>query len=170
MFAAAILFARYLTEPLFRLVGRAASSEVYTATALFLALAARLGDRGHWLVANARSVSRRNGCSRFALSHHGADRDLGFSRSATQLLLHLPRPVDRHGDPCTWLGRRSCHDGWADRAQMRAKCRCWPRQSMVCPRIGPTGLSAWPRQRVRPRAVRATRLGGACRTVFAGLS
>jgi CPA2 family monovalent cation:H+ antiporter-2 len=39
-FAIAVLFARYLTGPLFRLIARAGSSEVYTATALFLALAA----------------------------------------------------------------------------------------------------------------------------------
>ncbi len=39
-FVIAILFARYLTGPLFRLISRAGSSEVYTATALFLALAA----------------------------------------------------------------------------------------------------------------------------------
>jgi CPA2 family monovalent cation:H+ antiporter-2 len=39
-FAIAVLFARYLTEPLFRLIARVGSSEVYTATALFLALAA----------------------------------------------------------------------------------------------------------------------------------
>ncbi len=39
-FAIAVLFARYLTEPLFRLISRAGSSEVYTATALFIALAA----------------------------------------------------------------------------------------------------------------------------------
>lgn len=39
-FMAALLFARYLTEPLFRLISRAALGEVYTATALFLALAA----------------------------------------------------------------------------------------------------------------------------------
>ncbi|MDJ0642010.1 MAG: cation:proton antiporter [Erythrobacter sp.] len=39
-FAVAVLFARYLTEPLFRLISRAGSSEVYTATALFIALAA----------------------------------------------------------------------------------------------------------------------------------
>lgn len=39
-FAIAVLFARYLTEPLFRLIGRLGSSEVFTATALFLALAA----------------------------------------------------------------------------------------------------------------------------------
>ncbi|MBZ6378086.1 potassium transporter KefB [Pacificimonas flava] len=39
-FAAAVLFARFLTEPLFRLVSRTTAGEVYTATALFLALAA----------------------------------------------------------------------------------------------------------------------------------
>lgn len=39
-FGIAVLFARYLTEPLFRLISRAGSSEVYTATALFIALAA----------------------------------------------------------------------------------------------------------------------------------
>ncbi len=39
-FAIAVLFARYLTGPLFRLIARAGSSEVYTATALFIALAA----------------------------------------------------------------------------------------------------------------------------------
>ncbi len=39
-FAVAVLFARYLTKPLFRLIARAGSSEVYTATALFIALAA----------------------------------------------------------------------------------------------------------------------------------
>lgn len=39
-FAIAVLFARYLTEPLFRLIARVGSSEVYTATALFIALAA----------------------------------------------------------------------------------------------------------------------------------
>ncbi|MEQ8773048.1 MAG: cation:proton antiporter, partial [Erythrobacter sp.] len=39
-FGVAVLFARYLTEPLFRLIGRLGSSEVFTATALFLALAA----------------------------------------------------------------------------------------------------------------------------------
>lgn len=39
-FTIAILFARYLTEPLFRLIARVGSSEVYTATALFIALAA----------------------------------------------------------------------------------------------------------------------------------
>ncbi len=39
-FAVAVVFARYLTGPLFRLIARAGSSEVYTATALFLALAA----------------------------------------------------------------------------------------------------------------------------------
>lgn len=39
-FMAALLFARYLTEPLFRLISRTALGEVYTATALFLALAA----------------------------------------------------------------------------------------------------------------------------------
>ncbi|WP_114521289.1 cation:proton antiporter [Altererythrobacter sp. ZODW24] len=39
-FFVAVLFGRYLTEPLFGLIARARSSEVYTATALFLALAA----------------------------------------------------------------------------------------------------------------------------------
>ena len=39
-FGVAVLFARYLTAPLFRLISRAGSSEVYTATALFIALAA----------------------------------------------------------------------------------------------------------------------------------
>ncbi|MEO0462442.1 MAG: cation:proton antiporter [Pseudomonadota bacterium] len=39
-FGVAVLFARYLTGPLFRLIARAGSSEVYTATALFIALAA----------------------------------------------------------------------------------------------------------------------------------
>lgn len=39
-FVVAVLFARYLTEPLFRLIARLGSSEVYTATALFIALAA----------------------------------------------------------------------------------------------------------------------------------
>ena len=39
-FVVAVLFARFLTEPLFRLISRASSSEVYTATALFIALAA----------------------------------------------------------------------------------------------------------------------------------
>ncbi|MEM1195754.1 MAG: cation:proton antiporter [Pseudomonadota bacterium] len=39
-FAVAVLFARFLTGPLFRLIAQAGSSEVYTATALFIALAA----------------------------------------------------------------------------------------------------------------------------------
>ncbi len=39
-FAVAVVFARYFTAPLFRLIARAGSSEVYTATALFIALAA----------------------------------------------------------------------------------------------------------------------------------
>jgi len=39
-FGVAVLFARYLTQPVFRLIARAGSSEVYTATALFIALAA----------------------------------------------------------------------------------------------------------------------------------
>ena len=39
-FGLAVLFARYVTEPLFRTVARVRSSEVYTAMALFLALAA----------------------------------------------------------------------------------------------------------------------------------
>lgn len=39
-FAVAVLFARFLTEPLFRLIARAGTTEVYTATALFIALAA----------------------------------------------------------------------------------------------------------------------------------
>ncbi|MBI1404069.1 MAG: potassium transporter KefB [Porphyrobacter sp.] len=39
-FAVAVLFARYCTEPLFRLIARAGTTEVYTATALFIALAA----------------------------------------------------------------------------------------------------------------------------------
>jgi len=39
-FAIAVLFARYLTEPLFSLIARAGTTEVYTATALFIALAA----------------------------------------------------------------------------------------------------------------------------------
>ncbi|MGB3469690.1 MAG: cation:proton antiporter [Erythrobacter sp.] len=39
-FGVAVIFARYLTGPLFRLIARAGSSEVYTATALFIALAA----------------------------------------------------------------------------------------------------------------------------------
>ncbi len=39
-FVIAVLFSRYLTRPLFRLIARAGSSEVYTATALFIALAA----------------------------------------------------------------------------------------------------------------------------------
>ncbi|WP_108789744.1 cation:proton antiporter domain-containing protein [Erythrobacter sp. Alg231-14] len=39
-FVIAVLFARYLTGPVFRLIARAGSSEVYTATALFIALAA----------------------------------------------------------------------------------------------------------------------------------
>ena len=39
-FAIAVLFARYLTAPLFRLIARADTAEVFTATALFLALAA----------------------------------------------------------------------------------------------------------------------------------
>ncbi|MFM7350573.1 MAG: cation:proton antiporter, partial [Erythrobacter sp.] len=39
-FAIAVLFARLLTEPLFNLIARAGTTEVYTATALFIALAA----------------------------------------------------------------------------------------------------------------------------------
>ena len=39
-FGIAVLFTRYLTEPLFRLIARAGTTEVYTATALFIALAA----------------------------------------------------------------------------------------------------------------------------------
>jgi len=39
-FVIAVLFARYLTEPLFGLIARAGTTEVYTATALFIALAA----------------------------------------------------------------------------------------------------------------------------------
>jgi CPA2 family monovalent cation:H+ antiporter-2 len=39
-FGIAVLFARYLIEPLFRLIARAGTTEVYTATALFIALAA----------------------------------------------------------------------------------------------------------------------------------
>lgn len=39
-FVIAVLFGRYLTGPLFRLIARVGSSEVYTATALFIALAA----------------------------------------------------------------------------------------------------------------------------------
>ncbi|MDJ0979579.1 MAG: cation:proton antiporter [Erythrobacter sp.] len=39
-FGIAVLFARYLTGPVFRLIAQAGSSEVYTATALFIALAA----------------------------------------------------------------------------------------------------------------------------------
>ncbi|QFT76491.1 cation:proton antiporter [Erythrobacter sp. THAF29] len=39
-FIVAVLFARFLTERMFRLIARAGSSEVYTATALFIALAA----------------------------------------------------------------------------------------------------------------------------------
>ena len=39
-FAVAVLFSRFLTAPLFRLIARAGSGEVFTATALFLALAA----------------------------------------------------------------------------------------------------------------------------------
>ena len=39
-FGIAVLFARYLTEPLFRLIAQAGTTEVYTATALFIALAA----------------------------------------------------------------------------------------------------------------------------------
>ena len=39
-FAVAVVFARFLTEPLFRLIARAGTTEVYTATALFIALAA----------------------------------------------------------------------------------------------------------------------------------
>ncbi|MBV7258701.1 cation:proton antiporter domain-containing protein [Erythrobacter crassostreae] len=39
-FGIAVIFARYLVGPLFKLIARAGSSEVYTATALFIALAA----------------------------------------------------------------------------------------------------------------------------------
>ena len=39
-FVVAVVFARFLTERLFRLIARLGSSEVYTATALFIALAA----------------------------------------------------------------------------------------------------------------------------------
>jgi CPA2 family monovalent cation:H+ antiporter-2 len=39
-FGIAVLFARVLTEPLFNLIARAGTTEVYTATALFIALAA----------------------------------------------------------------------------------------------------------------------------------
>jgi len=39
-FVIAVLFARFLIGPVFRLIARAGSSEVYTATALFIALAA----------------------------------------------------------------------------------------------------------------------------------
>lgn len=39
-FGIAVLFARYLTEPVFSLIARAGTTEVYTATALFIALAA----------------------------------------------------------------------------------------------------------------------------------
>ena len=39
-FGVAVLFARYLTGPVFHLIAQAGSSEVYTATALFIALAA----------------------------------------------------------------------------------------------------------------------------------
>ncbi len=39
-FAIAVLFARFLTEPIFSLIARAGTTEVYTATALFIALAA----------------------------------------------------------------------------------------------------------------------------------
>jgi len=39
-FVVAVLFARFLTEPLFNLIARAGTTEVYTGTALFIALAA----------------------------------------------------------------------------------------------------------------------------------
>lgn len=39
-FVVAVLFARFLTEPLFGLIARAGTTEVYTGTALFIALAA----------------------------------------------------------------------------------------------------------------------------------
>lgn len=39
-FGIAVLFSRFLTEPLFGLIARAGTTEVYTATALFIALAA----------------------------------------------------------------------------------------------------------------------------------
>ena len=39
-FVIAVLFARFLTEPLFNLIARAGTTEVYTGTALFIALAA----------------------------------------------------------------------------------------------------------------------------------
>lgn len=39
-FVVALVFARFLTEPLFRMIARLGSSEVFTATALFIALAA----------------------------------------------------------------------------------------------------------------------------------
>ncbi|WP_086606828.1 cation:proton antiporter [Erythrobacter donghaensis] len=39
-FGIAVIFARFLTEPLFALIARAGTTEVYTATALFIALAA----------------------------------------------------------------------------------------------------------------------------------
>ncbi len=39
-FGVAVLFARFLTEPLFAMIARAGTTEVYTATALFIALAA----------------------------------------------------------------------------------------------------------------------------------
>lgn len=39
-FAIAVLFSRFLTEPLFGLIARAGTTEVYTGTALFIALAA----------------------------------------------------------------------------------------------------------------------------------
>lgn len=39
-FGVAVLFARFLTEPIFALIARAGTTEVYTATALFIALAA----------------------------------------------------------------------------------------------------------------------------------
>ena len=39
-FGIAVLFARFLTEPIFGLIARAGTTEVYTATALFIALAA----------------------------------------------------------------------------------------------------------------------------------
>lgn len=39
-FGIAVIFARFLTEPLFGLIARAGTTEVYTATALFIALAA----------------------------------------------------------------------------------------------------------------------------------
>ena len=88
-FGVAVVFARYLTEPVFRLIARAGTTEVYTANRAVHRAGGRLGDGNGWPVADIGGVPRRDGGGGFALSHPRADRDRCISGPFSQCFFFI---------------------------------------------------------------------------------